>query len=76
MTTVNTCMNCGRTLSRYDDEGSLVEHGEADCCCGDIDEDGNYGNASCIQCCPSMNGRQVWEGKSAGGGYYVVNPSY
>ena len=73
---INTCMNCERTLTRYDDQGSLVERGEVDCCCGDIDEGNNYSNASCTQCCPSMEGREIREGKSAGGGYYIVNPSY
>lgn len=75
---INTCMQCERTLERRDDETDsiVIEVGEIRCCCGDIDEAGNLYNAFCVDCCDSRNGTQIWEGKSAGGGYYIVNPSY
>lgn len=72
----NQCLSCERSLTRYDDDGNLVETGETACCCGSIDEDNNYFDALCIDCCDSSKGAGIWEGKSAGGGYYIVNPSY
>ena len=77
VTKLNICMNCERTLERRDDETDsvVIEASETQCCCGSIDEYGNYFDALCLDCCePRTSG--VWEGKSAGGGYYIVNPSY
>ena len=76
---LNHCEQCHRSLERKDDETDpiVIEAGETQCCCGSIDEFGNYYDALCVDCCDSVcNGSQIWEGKSAGGGYYIVNPSY
>lgn len=71
----NQCLGCERSLNRHDDNGNLIAAGETTCCCGSIDEDNNYFDALCIDCCDSSKGTGVWEGKSAGSGYYIVNPS-
>lgn len=49
----NTCCSCLATLTVYeDDEHTIVRtKGEAECCCGDVDEDGNYEDAYCRECC-------------------------
>lgn len=76
---LNHCEQCGRSLERKDEETDsiIVEAGEVQCCCGSIDEFNNYYDALCVDCCDSIcNGARVWESKSAGGGYYIVNPSY
>jgi hypothetical protein len=77
---LNHCEQCKRSLERKDEETDsiVIEAGETQCCCGSIDEFGNYYDALCVDCCDSIcNSRsQVWEGKGAGGGYYIVNPSY
>ena len=76
---LNHCEQCGRSLERKDEETDsiVIEAGEVQCCCGSIDEFNNYYDALCVDCCDSIcYGSQVWEGKSAGGGYYLVNPSY
>lgn len=76
---LNHCEQCERSLERRDEETDsiVVEAGEVQCCCGSIDEFNNYYDALCVDCCDSIcNGAQVWEGKSAGGGYYIVNPSF
>lgn len=76
---LNHCEQCNRSLERKDEETDsiVVEAGEVQCCCGSIDEFNNYYDALCVDCCDSIcNGARVWGGKSAGGGYYIVNPSY
>jgi hypothetical protein len=76
---LNICSDCGRRLERKDSETDsiVIEAGDVACCCGSIDENGNYYDALCIDCCDSVcNGSQIWEGKGAGGGYYIVNPSF
>lgn len=76
---LNKCLKCGRSLNQYDDETDsvVIVAGEVDCCCGSIDDCGDYYDALCVDCCDSpRNGSQIWEGKSTGGGYYIVNPSY
>lgn len=73
---INTCQQCERSLERRDViTDAVIDAGETQCCCGDIDESGNLTNALCVDCCPP-HGPSVWEGKSAGGGYFIVNPSY
>lgn len=73
---LNRCVTCGRSLERRDDETDsiVIEAGETRCCCGSIDEGNNYYDALCVDCCDSRNGTEIWEGKSTGGGYYIVNP--
>ena len=78
---LNKCLSCGRSLNQYEAETEtdsvIAVAGEVDCCCGSFDEHNNYYDALCVDCCDSpQNGSQIWEGKSAGGGYYIVNPSY
>jgi len=74
---VNVCLDCGRSLERKDAETDsiVIEAGDIACCCGSIDEYGNHFDALCVACCPP-HGASIWEGKGAGGGYYVVNPSF
>jgi hypothetical protein len=73
----NTCQQCGRSLERKDAETDsiVIEAGETKCCCGSIDTEGDYYDALCVDCCPPHS-VGIWEGKSAGGGYFIVNPSY
>lgn len=73
----NHCEQCNKSFERRDDETDsvVIEAGETRCCCGDIDEYGNTVNGLCVDCC-GPHGNEIWEGKSAGGGYYIVNPSY
>lgn len=76
---LNHCEQCKRSLERKDEETDsiVIEAGETQCCCGSIDESGNYYDALCVDCCDSIcNSSQIWEGKPAGGGHYIVNPSY
>lgn len=77
---LNHCKQCERSLERKDEETDsiVIEAGEVQCCCGSIDEFNNYYDALCVDCCDSIcnSGSHIWEGKSAGGGYYIVNPSY
>ena len=77
---LNHCEQCNRSLERKDEETDtvVIEAGEVQCCCGSIDEFNNYYDALCVDCCDSIcnASSQVWEGKSAGGGYYIVSPSY
>lgn len=75
---LNICLQCEATLRVYidgNDFQATVIDGETVCCCGSIDSDGNYYDALCSTCC-GPHGSEIWEGKSAGGGYYIVNPSY
>jgi hypothetical protein len=77
---INHCDNCEVSLNLYSipdgpEEPQLVLKGEADCCCGDYDEGGNHINSLCTACC-GPHGNEIYEGKSTGGGYYIVNPSY
>lgn len=74
---INHCEKCSRSLERRDEETDsiVIEAGETRCCCGDFDEHGNHENALCVDCC-GLHGNEIWEGKSTGGGYYIVNPSY
>jgi hypothetical protein len=75
----NLCVECGASLTTYVDDNHTVvrEQGEINCCCGDFDSDGNYVDATCLNCCAQYHdGLQIWEGKSTGGGYYIVNPSF
>jgi hypothetical protein len=76
-TKINTCTDCGRALERKDAETDsiVIEVGDVACCCGSIDEYGNYFDALCIDCCPP-HGAGIWDGKGAAGGYYIVNPSF
>lgn len=74
----NHCTQCGASLTVYADDCNQVvaAQDETECCCGDLDEFGNHTNASCVKCCTCKHGQQIWEGKNAGGGYYIVNPSF
>jgi hypothetical protein len=78
-TTGDCCVKCGRLLTLVeipDDamaEPIVLIDGEASCCCGDYDEQGHHVNATCVDCCVHLpNG--IYDGKVAGGGYYIVSP--
>lgn len=75
------CVQCGRLLTLIDEpseaspaETVILIQGEAECCCGDYTADWHHVNASCIDCCPHPRGNGIYEGKSAGGGYYIPSP--
>jgi hypothetical protein len=72
-TLINTCIVCLRSLIvRTADTREIIIEGEVDCCCGSIDKNQiDFYEAQCTDCCPSMKRLPIWEGKSAGGGYYI-----
>ena len=74
MAKFNTCGQCKKSLTRHvvNNEGVelLTIPGEAECCCGSLDEKNRYYDALCTECCGPHTDLPLHTGV----GYYITSP--